>query len=139
MATRLNSVEQVSRATATDAERETKTVILGNRLNLYSAGSTEPSTKPVSKVPPKPVNWISRGCITDNVGGRTLPYGAEVAGGSRNMTNNNCVAACKEAGYTIAGTEYSGEVGIVLMSFRAQANILPVLLRQQPSRCATCD
>ncbi|GIZ37716.1 hypothetical protein CKM354_000115300 [Cercospora kikuchii] len=81
----------------------------GNRLNLYSSGNTAPSTKPVSKVPPKPVNWISRGCITDNVGGRTLPYGAEVAGGSRNMTNNNCVAACKEAGYTIAGTEYSGE------------------------------
>lgn len=55
------------------------------------------------------------------------------------MTNNNCVAACKEAGYTIAGTEYSGEVSIVSLSFGTQANVLRVLLRQQLSRCAASD
>ncbi|KAI5360847.1 putative carbohydrate-binding WSC, glyoxal oxidase, galactose oxidase/kelch, beta-propeller [Septoria linicola] len=81
----------------------------GNRLNLYASGTTKPTTKPVSKVPPRPVNWISMGCYSDNVGGRTLSYGAQVQGGSQNMTNNNCVQACQKAGYTIAGTEYSGE------------------------------
>lgn len=40
---------------------------------------------------------------------RTLRYGQQVPGGSQNMTIEGCTAACKKAGYSIAGTEYSAE------------------------------
>ncbi|KAF7193724.1 WSC domain-containing protein [Pseudocercospora fuligena] len=81
----------------------------GNRLNLYASGTYVPSTKPANKAPPKPVNWLSLGCYSDNVASRSLRYGQQVPGGSQNMTNQNCINVCLSQGYTIAGTEYSGE------------------------------
>lgn len=70
-----------------------------NRLNVYTKGAR-------SIIAP---DWAPLGCYTDSVNKRTLSFGANVAGGAANMTNNNCQAACYKAGYTVAGTEYSGE------------------------------
>lgn len=81
----------------------------GNRINLYASGTTIPGPKPSAKAPAIPVNWNSLGCYTDSVQGRSLSHGQNVPGGSKNMTNANCAAACFAAGYNIAGTEYSGE------------------------------
>jgi WSC domain len=67
----------------------------GNRLNAYQFG-------------PLP-GWASIGCYNDTVGTRALTYPVGVVGGYTNMTNENCMAACLAAGYTIAGTEYSQE------------------------------
>lgn len=63
-----------------------------------------------------PAGWTSMDCYSDNVGGRTLSYGAQVAGGANNMTSGNCLRACQQAGYNLAGTEYSGEVSLALTS-----------------------
>lgn len=81
----------------------------GSRLNLYASGTVVPGPKPANLKTPKPINWVQQGCYTDNPGARTLGHGMDVTGGSKNMTNANCAAACLNAGFTIAGTEYSGE------------------------------
>ncbi|KAK6068607.1 WSC domain-containing protein [Seiridium cupressi] len=67
----------------------------GNRLSVFTGPVSEP-------VPPAPIDgWADAG--------RTLTYGAQVAGGASAMTNELCTAACSTAGYSLAGTEYSGE------------------------------
>ncbi|KAF2209576.1 hypothetical protein CERZMDRAFT_70063 [Cercospora zeae-maydis SCOH1-5] len=95
----------------------------GNRLNLYSSGSTAPSTRPISKAPAKPVNWVSpdglsvlqfngwttQGCYTDNTARRTLRFGQGVPGGGQNMTIEACTSVCQGLKYTFAGVEYAAE------------------------------
>jgi len=83
-----------------------------NRLNLYKIGPTVPS-------------WESLGCyssvfffhsrleslltlpslISDTVGSRTLPFPVGVS----SNTMESCTSACYDAGYSMAGTEYSAE------------------------------
>jgi hypothetical protein len=41
--------------------------------------------------------------------GRALPNGVATAGGSAAFTVALCLAACKTAGYVLAGVEYSNE------------------------------
>lgn len=53
--------------------------------------------------------WNYLGCYTDSSLTRTLSYRTEVTGGSQNMTQENCQTGCQASGYTLAGTEYSGE------------------------------
>ncbi|KAK8133479.1 glyoxal oxidase N-terminus-domain-containing protein [Apiospora sp. TS-2023a] len=75
----------------------------GNRLSVFSGLAKSP-------VPPAAIDgWKYEGCYTEGNGGRTLTHGSDVPGGSAAMTNNLCTTACRQAGYTIAGTEYSGE------------------------------
>ncbi|KAK7958461.1 wsc domain-containing protein [Apiospora saccharicola] len=47
------------------------------------------------------------GCAQDNNPGRQLPK--QIYVDNVNNTNGNCINACYEAGYTIAGTEYNSE------------------------------
>ena len=70
-----------------------------NRLNVYGLGVK-------STIAP---NWALVGCYSDTTQARTLSHGVPTLGGGQNMTNPNCQSACLAAGYTIAGTEYSGE------------------------------
>ena len=53
--------------------------------------------------------WTFLGCYIDNVYGRALPHGEAVPGGTDAMTNALCQSTCLQAGFSIAGTEYSGE------------------------------
>jgi hypothetical protein len=53
--------------------------------------------------------WYPLGCYTDSVAARSLPIRTDVLGGWQAMTNELCQTACQAAGYTYAGTEYSGE------------------------------
>ncbi len=53
--------------------------------------------------------WTFLGCYIDNVSGRALPNGEQVAGGTNAMTNELCESTCLAAGFLIAGTEYAGE------------------------------
>lgn len=50
--------------------------------------------------------WYSQGCYNDTVGVRTLNYAQYGLG---DLTVDKCTAACKTAGYTIAGMEYANE------------------------------
>ena len=43
--------------------------------------------------------------VSDNVGGRTLPNAVAVS----SNTIQSCTSACQNAGYTLAGAEYSAE------------------------------
>jgi hypothetical protein len=54
-------------------------------------------------------SWEFLGCYTDSVSARSLPNGEAVPGGTDDMTNEACQAACFAAGFSIAGTEYAGE------------------------------
>lgn len=74
-----------------------------------SKGPTTMSTITTSSSPPKQTGWSSLGCYSDNVNGRTLANQVQVPGGASAMSVEACEAACKSAGYTIAGLEYSGE------------------------------
>ena len=95
-----------------------------NRLNIYKdtdSTSTPPAPpEVVARVGP----WVSQGCYmsvlshivsqpfltlssltSDNAGGRTLPFLAAVS----SNTIESCTSACSDAGYDLAGTEYSAE------------------------------
>jgi WSC domain len=53
--------------------------------------------------------WVSLGCYTDNVNARTLANYIIVPGGQGATTIETCQAACKAAGYLLAGIEYANE------------------------------
>ncbi|EHK19381.1 glycoside hydrolase family 55 protein [Trichoderma virens Gv29-8] len=74
-----------------------------------TTGPTTMSTITTSSSPPKQTGWNFLGCYSDNVNGRTLGNQVQVPGGASAMSIDACEAACKSAGYTIAGVEYSGE------------------------------
>ena len=74
-----------------------------------TAGPTTMSTKTTTSSPPTQTGWNFLGCYADNVNGRTLVNQVQVPGGAPAMSVEACEAACKSAGYTIAGVEYSGE------------------------------
>jgi hypothetical protein len=76
-------------------------------ISQTSAQSTSTSAAPSNTATTVPkTGWNYEGCYTDSVAGRTLAVGMGVAGA---MTNAKCQAACRAAGYILAGTEYSGE------------------------------
>lgn len=106
-----------------------------NRLNVYGKGYPKPtvsgsppsssSTRPPTSTtrPPTstsaspspsptivgPAGWIADGCYIDSVAQRSLPNGVATPGGAGAMTVDLCTAACRAAGYTIAGVEYASE------------------------------
>jgi hypothetical protein len=100
----------------------------GNRLNVYDNGRTPPSP-PI--VVPSVGQWVSLGCYrsvrifsaftathpavyrSDNVGARSLPVGVNTVG---EVTIELCTTACYNAGYTLAGAEYSVQVSICASS-----------------------
>lgn len=73
-----------------------------------SARSTTFSTITTSS-PAQVTGWNFLGCYSDNTTGRTLGNQVQVSGGASGMSIEACETACKAAGYTIAGVEYSGE------------------------------
>lgn len=93
-----------------------------NRVNIYSyySGATATSTAVSStKVSASSTasattsaiaiaGWTALGCYTDVVGARTLTTEIYSIAGSA-MTVELCTAACKAAGFTLAGLEYGGE------------------------------
>lgn len=91
------------------------------RLASGSGGVTPPPSSTTTKAqsttfstittgsPPTQTGWNFLGCYADNVNGRTLANQVQVAGGASAMSIEACETACKSAGYTIAGVEYSGE------------------------------
>ncbi|KAI0378836.1 putative glyoxal oxidase [Hypomontagnella monticulosa] len=73
-----------------------------NRLTLFfNPYSTGP--QPNTGI----ANWTHIGCYTEGTTGRGLTYGAAIP--STEMNAANCTAACRAAGYILAGTEYGGE------------------------------
>lgn len=72
-----------------------------------STSSTMSSTKSAIPIP----TWKVLGCYSDNVnnGGRSLTSSQQVTGGFPKITVELCQSACKSAGYSIAGLEYSQE------------------------------
>jgi hypothetical protein len=94
----------------------------GNRLELYlkngsvvtsastsaSKTSTSVSSSKVSVSTPSatgfPAGWTFQGCYVDGVSGRILENQQP---DNQALTQQSCVEACANAGYTIAGMEYS--------------------------------
>ena len=91
----------------------------GNRLELYLKGGTAvsstasskagtTSTSKVSVSTPAatgfPTGWTFQGCYVDGVDGRILNNQQP---DNQDLTQQSCVEACANAGYTIAGMEYS--------------------------------
>lgn len=64
---------------------------------------------PRAKLQARASTWKSLGCYIDNVSGRALPNAEAVPGGANAMTNELCQAACLDAGFSYAGTEYGQE------------------------------
>jgi hypothetical protein len=82
-------------------------LLLIGLTTLVSLASGQISAKPSNTATAVPkTGWNYEGCYTDAVAGRTLSVGMGVTGA---MTNAKCEAACRAAGYVLAGTEYSGE------------------------------
>lgn len=84
-----------------------------NRLTAYRYTVDIPSTSTTSAAPTAtalnvtiPTGWQYIGCVTEGTSGRALGGYSTSAG---NLTNEMCMAACQTKGYTLAGTEYSGE------------------------------
>ncbi|KAF2730707.1 copper radical oxidase-like protein [Polyplosphaeria fusca] len=67
-----------------------------NRINIFEFGTVQAAAP----------SWVAQGCYTDKGGARTLSIGMDGLGA---VTNDKCQAACLEAGYTYAGTEYARE------------------------------
>lgn len=77
-----------------------------NRLNIFTSGKVAPAGPGTN---PGPAGWLFLGCYTDAVNARTLTTGVATTGGQGALTVALCTSACKTAGYTLAGMEYSGE------------------------------
>jgi len=74
-----------------------------NRLNLYHSSAV------VGPSPNPGVNGYSYlGCYSEGTTGRALTEGVGSIPGAE-MTVAKCTAACKTAGFILAGVEYSGE------------------------------
>ncbi|KZT03065.1 copper radical oxidase [Laetiporus sulphureus 93-53] len=73
----------------------------GNRLNLYWSGVAPPP--PPTTVPSVGL-WDSLGCYNDSVNARALAASPAVDG---SVDVESCTTACYNAGYSIAGMEYS--------------------------------
>lgn len=90
-----------------------KTSFMGQSCAPLGGGPTTTTTPPpvssttTTSTQPDPTatGWVSLGCYTDSVAARSLP----VILGVPDLTNAKCQAACKVAGYTLAGTEYAAE------------------------------
>ncbi|OQN97693.1 hypothetical protein B0A48_16013 [Cryoendolithus antarcticus] len=81
-----------------------------DRINLFWNGTFigNPPVK-TTTVNPGVDGWVSQGCWTDSTAARTLTHPVGTTGGGSEMTIPLCLSACKNAGYTLAGAEYSGE------------------------------
>lgn len=75
--------------------------------------------------------WTYIGCFADNVFSRTLKARTEVPGGPKAMTITLCLAACKAAGYTLAGVEFAQECYC--------DNVLEGLTKTAPDGEAQCN
>ncbi|PNY24742.1 fungistatic metabolite [Tolypocladium capitatum] len=74
-----------------------------SRLTLYQTTQIKgPMVNPVVG------GWISIGCYSEGTTGRALTQGINTIPGAQ-MTVAGCTAACKAAGYALAGVEYAGE------------------------------
>ncbi|KAF7302008.1 hypothetical protein MIND_00767100 [Mycena indigotica] len=71
----------------------------GNYIDVYWNGH------PFPVAPPTAGTYTYQGCYADNVNGRALPHQQAVA----NATVDKCTAACKDAGYNVAGLEAGRE------------------------------
>lgn len=69
------------------------------------SSTTTPPPSSTSEPPSNETGWVSVGCYTDSVAGRTLSNGVGVP----DLTNAKCQAACKAGGFKYAGTEYAQE------------------------------
>ena len=88
-----------------------------NRLDLYKKGATATSAAgtttaaatssaaPTSAATGLPTGWSYQGCWIDNANGGRILINQQAD--NPQLTVESCVAACKGAGYTIAGAEYS--------------------------------
>ncbi|KND94716.1 putative fungistatic metabolite [Tolypocladium ophioglossoides CBS 100239] len=74
-----------------------------NRLTLYQTAKIKGPT-----VNPGVGGWASIGCYSEGTTGRALTQGINTIPGAQ-MTVAGCTAACKAAGYVLAGVEYAGE------------------------------
>ncbi|RMZ85195.1 hypothetical protein DV738_g427, partial [Chaetothyriales sp. CBS 135597] len=70
-------------------------------LTLVAAPTTNNAAASV------PTGWTYTGCYTDAVFPRSLPNWSNFNGD--HMSNSACVTFCQSKGFTLAGTEYSGQ------------------------------
>jgi hypothetical protein len=74
-------------------------------MDIYYTGTLTTSAPATVQTSGLPSGWQYTGCISDNVGSRTLPI-------QQNVNNNDattCLQACGSAGYDVAGLEYSSQ------------------------------
>ncbi|KAF9220620.1 copper radical oxidase-like protein [Gyrodon lividus] len=74
-----------------------------DRLNVYWSGA-QPPPSPITV--PNVGNWASLGCYNDSAASRALAHGTGVTG---SVSVETCTTACYNAGYPLAGVEYSDE------------------------------
>lgn len=61
-----------------------------------------------------PAGWTYSGCYSDNASNRAL-NGIEFADlGIGKVTTTGCISYCGEQGFTMAGTEYAGQVSCII-------------------------
>ncbi|KAF4423475.1 WSC domain-containing protein [Colletotrichum fructicola] len=78
----------------------------GDRLNVFTTTAAAAAGPGVN---PGPAGWASLGCYNDNIPGRILAYRTGVAAGDSLMSVLQCTTACKTAGFSYAGVQYSSE------------------------------
>ncbi|KAF5528073.1 WSC domain-containing protein [Colletotrichum aenigma] len=78
----------------------------GDRLGVFTTTAAAVAGPGVN---PGPAGWASLGCYNDNIPGRILAYRTGVAAGDSLMSVLQCTTACKAAGFSYAGVEYSSE------------------------------
>ncbi|KAI8174269.1 hypothetical protein K4K51_008982 [Colletotrichum sp. SAR 10_75] len=78
----------------------------GDRLSVFTTTAAAVAGPGVN---PGPAGWASLGCYNDNIPGRILAYRTGVAADDSLMSVLQCTAACKAAGFSHAGVEYSSE------------------------------
>jgi len=73
-------------------------------MSIYATGAVQVAAATVAQTTGLPSPWTYQGCISDNVGQRTLPYEMDF---TQTNTATTCLNQCASLGYTVGGMEYS--------------------------------
>ena len=75
-------------------------------MSIYATGTVATVAAPTVQTSGLPGSWTYQGCLSDNVGQRTLPYEMDFASTNDATT---CLTQCASQGYSVGGMEYGDQ------------------------------
>lgn len=101
-----SAAQTISGTTSSSSQSSSTTSATSSTISTSATSSNISSSTTSSTIASSATGWSYRGCYIDGANGRIL---SNTQPASATMTNEQCIAACQAAGYSVAGNEYSTE------------------------------